>query len=343
MVNRDNSDICCIPARLATIDGGSEITNEQRRYASDHGFDRNDTQRVELSSKASSAVPNRRVASTDIDTVAIAGGWFDMGSTDSAHPEDGEGPIRSVWVDEFQLATTAVSNRDFQIFVDATNYQTDAEHVGSSFVFHLLLEDATLTPASGAAPWWRNVSGACWHSPEGSGSSINDRWDHPVVHITRSDAMAFCRWSDKRLPTEAEWERAARGGLLSQAYPWGAILRPDGEHRCNIWQGEFPNANTVDDGFVGTAPVTQFTANAFGLFNMTGNVWEWVADRFTNMHSPRPVKNPTGPLNGERFVARGGSYLCHESYCLRYRTSSRQALVNSASAGNLGFRVAADG
>ncbi len=265
-----------------------------------------------------------------------------MGCTESVHAQDGEGPVRSVWVDQFKLATTAVSNRNFQSFIDATHYQTEAQQVGSSFVFHLLLAESAYLPASGVSPWWRDVPGACWHSPEGPGSSIEERWDHPVVHITRNDALEFCRWAGTRLPTEAEWEYAARGGLVSQAYPWGDELCPDGEYRCNIWQGEFPNTNTVDDGFIGTAPVTQYVANAFGLYNMTGNVWEWVADRFTNMHSARAVKNPKGPLNGEQFVAKGGSYLCHESYCLRYRTSSRQALTGHVSAGNLGFRVAND-
>ncbi len=265
-----------------------------------------------------------------------------MGSADAPHPEDGESPVRSVWVDPFRLATTAVSNREFRYFVDATNYRTEAERAGSSFVFHLFLDNADTASASGVAPWWRDITGACWQSPEGPGSTIEDRWEHPVVHITRDDALQYCRWAGARLPTEAEWEYAARGGLASQPYPWGSALLPDGKHQSNIWQGDFPNTNTGDDGFQGTAPVREYTANAYGLFNMTGNVWEWVADRFTHMHSPRALKNPKGPLNGDRFVAKGGSYLCHESYCLRYRTSSRQALLAGVSAGNLGFRIAVD-
>lgn len=282
------------------------------------------------------------LVSRPADTACIGGEWFEMGSADAPHPEDGESPVRSVWVDQFRVATTAVSNREFRRFVDATNYRTEAERAGSSFVFHLFLENAHAAPASGVAPWWRDISGACWHSPEGSGSTVEDRWDHPVVHISRDDALQYCRWSGARLPTEAEWEYAARGGLASQPYPWGGELLPDGKHQSNIWQGDFPNTDTGDDGFQGTAPVREYTANAYGLFNMTGNVWEWVADRFTHMHSPRAVKNPTGPLNGNRFVAKGGSYLCHQSYCLRYRTSSRQALLTSVSAGNLGFRIAID-
>lgn len=290
---------------------------------------------------ATPIVENNQTASP-ADSVCIGGEWFQMGSTDAPYPQDGEGPVRSVWVDPFTLVTTAVSNRDFRRFADATSYTTDAEQAGSSFVFHLLLEDAHSAPASGIVPWWRDVPGACWYAPEGSGSSIDDRQDHPVVHITRKDALQYCRWSGTRLATEAEWEYAARGGLQSQPYPWGEKLITNGQHRCNIWQGDFPNTNTGCDGYLSTAPVTAYAANPYGFFNMTGNVWEWVADRFTRMHSPRPVKNPKGPLNGDTFVAKGGSYLCHKSYCLRYRTSSRQAIAADVSAGNLGFRVAID-
>lgn len=276
------------------------------------------------------------------DAVCIGSEWFDMGCTESPHPEDGETPVRRVWVDQFRIGKKAVTNHEFQRFVSATNYQTDAERAGSSFVFHLLLGNEQQFPVSKVAPWWCEVADACWSMPEGLNSMLDDRWDHPVVHITRNDALQYCRWSGSRLLTEAEWEFGARGGLRSQAYPWGSALVPGGEHRCNVWQGEFPDINTIEDGFIGTAPVNAYAANAYGLFNMTGNVWEWVADRFTHMHSPRQAKNPKGPLNGDRYVAKGGSYLCHESYCLRYRTSSRQALSDNVCAGNLGFRVAWD-
>ncbi len=270
----------------------------------------------------------------------LSGGWFDMGSDDAPHPQDGEAPVRSVWVDDFALATTAVSNREYARFVDATGYVTFAERLGSSFVFQSMLADPKAWPASSLAPWWCDVSGACWRAPEGDGSSIADRLEHPVVHVSRDDALAYCQWNGCRLPSEAEWEYGARAGLKRQCYPWGDELLPDGVHHCNIWQGSFPAHNSCADGFAATAPVNAFEPNAFGLYNMTGNVWEWVADRFTRLHSPRPVRNPRGPLNGERFVAKGGSWLCHESYCLRYRTSSRQSLPAQSSAANLGFRVA---
>ncbi len=277
-----------------------------------------------------------------VDTVCVGGDWFDMGCTEPPHPDDGEGPVRRVWIDHFRLAAATISNLQFRQFVNATGYKTTAERAGSSFVFHLFIEGAEKYPASTLAPWWRDVPGACWKSPEGGNTSIHSRQDHPVVHISREDALQYCRWSGTRLPTEAEWEFGARGGLASQPFPWGDELLANGDHHCNIWQGEFPLTNTSDDGFTGTAPATAYSSNAFGLFNMTGNVWEWVADRFTNRHSPRPVKNPKGPLNGNRFVAKGGSYLCHKSYCLRYRTSSRQGLPADTSTGNLGFRVAID-
>lgn len=274
--------------------------------------------------------------------IALGDNGFEMGAYDSAYPEDGEAPVREVRVDAFEIATTAVSNREFQCFVQATGHVTFAERHGSSFVFDPAFEKPSANGVFAAAPWWRDVAGACWRAPHGVDSSLLDLWDHPVVHVTRDDALAYCHWSRTRLPTEAEWEYAARGGLSRQPYPWGDELLPDGLHRCNIWQGEFPFNNSGDDGFAGTAPVAQYLPNAYGLYNMTGNVWEWVADRFTRLHSPRPVRNPQGPLNGDRFVARGGSWLCHHSYCLRYRTSSRQALHAATSAGNLGFRVAVE-
>ena len=274
------------------------------------------------------------------DMVSLGADWFDMGSNESPHLEDGEYPVRRVWVDQFKISTTTVSNRQFKAFVDATGYKTAAEIRGSSFVFHLLSSSRTNISTTPLTPWWCDVSGACWHSPEGKGTSIANKLGHPVVHVTREDARQYCLWSGSRLPSEAEWEYAARGGLSSQDFPWGSDLTPDGQHRCNIWQGVFPKTNTAEDGYVGTAPVTEYSANAYGLFNMTGNVWEWVADRFTKLHSPRSAKNPQGPLNGKQFVAKGGSYLCHDSYCLRYRTSSRQALSPDVSAGHLGFRVA---
>jgi len=272
--------------------------------------------------------------------IDLAGGWFRMGADDGPHPEDGEGPARDVFVDRFALAATTVTVAEFAAFIADTGYRTLAERAGTSFVFQSFCDPDTAGPGAVQAPWWRQVAGACWHTPDGPESHMAGGSDHPVTHIAREDALAYCRWSGTRLPSEAEWEFAARGTLDGQPFPWGAVLEEGGEHRSNVWQGAFPARNTADDGYAGTAPVTAYRPNGLGFFNMTGNVWEWVSDRFTTLHSARAVKNPAGPLNGTRFVAKGGSYLCHASYCARYRTSSRQALEPDTTTGNLGFRVA---
>jgi formylglycine-generating enzyme required for sulfatase activity len=273
--------------------------------------------------------------------VAVPEGWFRMGADNSPHPEDGEAPERDVFLTGFALAATTVTIEAYAAFVDATGYRTEAERNGSSFVFYAQCDPSGAFAAPVHAPWWRQVPGACWHSPNGPAQAAPDA-SHPVTHVTRLDALAYCHWSGTRLPTEAEWEYAARGKLQGQPFPWGDELEPQGTHQANIWQGEFPDKNTGADGYTGTAPAMSFPAHGFGHFNMVGNVWEWMSDRFTTQHSPRPVKNPAGPLNGSQFVAKGGSYLCHASYCTRYRTSSRQALSPDTSAGNIGFRVATD-
>ena len=272
-----------------------------------------------------------------LDLVTLPGGWFVMGANDGPHPEDGEGPPREVFVDPFSIAPTTVTNEAFAAFVAETGYRTVAEEAGHSFVFQDLVCRRHPNPPSAAhAPWWRLVQGACWHAPEGDGSTTGGRPDHPVVHIALRDAIAYCNWSGSRLPTEAEWEFAARGGLEQKPFPWGDAPEPGGKTMSNIWQGSFPDSGTCS----GTAPAQSFPPNGFGLYNMTGNVWEWTGDRFSRLNSPRPVRNPSGPLNGRGFVAKGGSYLCHPSYCARYRTSSRQALAPDTTAGNVGFRIA---
>jgi formylglycine-generating enzyme required for sulfatase activity len=227
-----------------------------------------------------------------------------------------------------------VTNTRFAAFAKATGYLTDAERFGWSFVFHLFVrpdQRPALAPGPAAAPWWLPVPEACWRAPEGPGSGIGERPNHPVVHVSWNDAMAYCAWSGTRLPAEAEWEYAARGGLVQARYPWGDELSPHGRHRCNIWQGRFPGLNTAEDGYVGTAPVKSFPPNNFGLYEVVGNVWEWTADRF----------EAPGAEPGARAI-RGGSYLCHASYCNRYRVSARTGNTPDSSAGNTGFRIAAD-
>jgi formylglycine-generating enzyme len=260
--------------------------------------------------------------------VVLAGGDFRMGSDDDdANPGDGEGPVRSVGIGGFEIDPVAVSNQRFAEFVADTGHVTDAERYGWSFVFGGLLPDEFPdTSGVAAAPWWRQVFGASWSHPEGPQSSVDDRPDHPAVHVSWRDADAFCRWAGLRLPTEAEWEYAARGGLAQKRYPWGDELEPNGEHAMNIWQGRFPSENTLDDGYLGTCPVDEYRPNDHGLHNMSGNVWEWCADRFA----------PTGPAR----VIRGGSYLCHDSYCNRYRVAARSSNTPDSSLGHTGFRCA---
>ena len=265
--------------------------------------------------------------------VRLDGGPFLMGTEDPERvPGDGEDPVREVVVAPFAIDRCTVSNRRFADFVAATGHVTDAERFGWSFVFAgLLPDDFRPTRALAAAPWWRQVHGADWRHPEGPQSGVADRLDHPVVHVSHADALAFCAWAGLRLPTEAEWELAARGGLVQARYPWGDELTPGGEHRCNIWQGEFPVRNSAEDGYAGTAPVDAFAPNGFGLHNMAGNVWEWCADHF---HAPNAAP-------GARVI-RGGSYLCHASYCNRYRVAARTGTTPDSSTGHTGFRCARD-
>ncbi len=260
------------------------------------------------------------------------------------YPDDGEEPVHRVRLAPFLIAAYAVTNDQFAAFVDATGHVTDAERYGWSFVFAgLLPDDFGDTRGVVGAQWWRQVFGATWRQPEGPHSDLDGRGDHPVVHVSWFDAVAYCRWSGTRLPTEAEWEHAARGGLTGCAFPWGDELEPGGVHRMNVWQGRFPVENTAADGFVGTAPVDAFGPNGYGLYNMCGNVWEWCADWFDPGYYERsPLDAPTGPASGTARVMRGGSYLCHASYCRRYRVDARSSNGPDSSAGNLGFRVAAD-
>ncbi len=275
--------------------------------------------------------------------VQMDGGWFLMGSDDAfAHQEDGEGPVRRTRVAPFLLAATCVSNLEFATFVDATGYITDAESAGWSFVFAgLLPQNFPATRAARGAEWWRQVPGAHWRRPEGWHSTVDGRADHPVVHVSWRDADAYCQWAGARLPTESEWEYAARGGLQGRRFPWGNTLRPDGAHRMNVWQGLFPVHNTLSDGYLGTAPVTAYLPNQFGLHNMTGNVQEWTADWFSvTWHRQGRRMNRGGPPMGERKVLRGGSYLFHASYNDRYRVSARTARKPATSMGDIGFRCA---
>jgi formylglycine-generating enzyme required for sulfatase activity len=253
--------------------------------------------------------------------------------TDLAVPGDGEGPVREVAVAPFALAAHTVTNAEFAEFAAATGHITEAERFASSFVFASFLPGPLrrISQRVVSTPWWAAVRGAYWAAPEGPGSSVEDRATHPVTHISHSDALAYCAWSGTRLPTEAEWEYAARGGLVQQTHPWGELRDPGGEYRCKIWRGRFPTQHEEPRERRGTAAVGSYPPNGFGLHEMTGNVWEWSADWWS-------VGN--GPASAAERVMRGGSYLCHDSYCTRYRVSARTKNTPDSSAGNIGFRVA---
>uniref|UniRef100_A0A7N4P9S3 Sulfatase modifying factor 1 n=1 Tax=Sarcophilus harrisii TaxID=9305 RepID=A0A7N4P9S3_SARHA len=276
----------------------------------------------------------------------IPAGIFTMGTNDPQIKQDGEGPARRVQINSFYMDLYEVSNAEFEKFVNSTGYVTEVA----------------------AAPWWLPVKGANWRHPEGPDSSILHRQDHPVLHVSWNDAVAYCTWAGKRLPTEAEWEYSCRGGLENRLYPWGNKLQPRGQHYANLWQGEFPVSNTGEDGYRGTAPVTAFPPNGYGLYNIVGNAWEWTSDWWTIHHSVDATHDPCwpckskdqnsclmilfpiifftiffivkGPHSGSNRVKKGGSYMCHKSYCYRYRCAARSQNTPDSSSSNLGFRCA---
>ena len=276
-----------------------------------------------------------------MEFVQIPAGKFLMGdSTHQGFAEDYEGPAVEKEVHAFEMAKTPVTNAEFLEFVQATGYQTLAERLGDSYVFHLLLpeEKRENYPHVTGFPWWKVVPNAYWAQPFGEGSSIEKIEDHPVVHIALEDAIAYCRWAKVQLPTEVQWEYAARA-MSTSTYPWGEELVPESGYRANTWQGDFPNTNDVLDGFVGTAPVYSFEPNDFGLYQMIGNIWEWCSH-------PRGI---VLPLVEERifldsikpsgeFAIRGGSFLCHCSYCNRYRVAARNGAFVTSTTSHMGFR-----
>ena len=304
---------------------------------------------------------------TDHDgSVWIAGGRFRMGS-DQHYPE--EAPVHRVSVDGFSITATAVTNRQYTAFVDATDYRTIAERpldpadypgapaenlVPGSLVFTMTPGPVDLRHLS---QWWTWTPGACWHRPEGPGSSTEERLDHPVVHVAYEDAEAYANWAGHRLPTEAEWEFAARGGADGDAFVWGDQAVPDGEYIANFWQGDFPWRNSEADGFTGAAPVGSFPANGYGLFDMAGNVWEWTSDWYADAHPVDADKpccvpaNPRGPdiessydpsqpqFTIPRKVIKGGSFLCADNYCQRYRPAARRPQMVDTGMSHVGFRT----
>ena len=285
-----------------------------------------------------------------------------MGS-DAHYPE--EAPSHRVAVDGFWMDRTAVTNREFRRFVRATGHKTAAELPADPALYpgaapeKLAPSSVMFRKTSGPVDlhdpmnWWTYVAGADWRHPKGPGSTLDNLWEHPVVHVTFADAEAYAKWAGKELPTEAEWELAARGGLDGAEFAWGDELFPDGRPMANFWQGEFPWQNLLEDGFEGTAPVASFPANGYGLHDVAGNVWEWTTDWYGEHSKPEHAcctpRNPRGGGADEsldprsraripRKVMKGGSYLCAPNYCRRYRPAARMAQEVDTSTCHLGFR-----
>jgi sulfatase modifying factor 1 len=288
--------------------------------------------------------------------VWIPGGTFWMGGDDASMQD--AGPVHEVAVDAFWIDRTEVTNRQFAAFVRATGYVTVAERRPDPRDFpdappeKLVPGSLVFTPPAGEVSlenplaWWRYVAGADWRHPEGPETTIQGKDDYPVVQVCWEDAAAYARWARKRLPTEAEWEYAARGGNVRTRFIWGDELRPGGKWQANIWQGRFPDHGSSEDGFPRTAPVGSFPANAFGLFDMAGNVWEWCADWYRPGYDVGQARNPKGPPSCydpdepgvPKRVQRGGSFLCTDQYCTRYLPGARGKGAVDTGASHVGFR-----
>lgn len=274
----------------------------------------------------------------------IPGGRGFVGTDQTEIPDDGETPLRRGKVNPFIMSATAVTNAEFAAFIEATGYVTEAEKFGWSFVFWSDVP-ASVGPTEGVlgVEWWRRVDGANWRDVNGPGTAEYS-WhpDHPVVHMSWNDASAYSAWVGGRLPSEAEWEHAARGGLGDVRFPWGDDEPDDKEFfPCNIWQGHFPQMNAATDGYVSTAPAKSFQPNGYGLYNMVGNVWEWSADPFRIRSLKKQVKARLETMKGY-YLSKGGSFLCHRSYCYRYRIAARSGISPDSTAAHQGFRVVWD-
>lgn len=277
--------------------------------------------------------------------VLIESGEFYMGTDNPFFPLDGEGPRRKKLVPPFYIDRHETTNLEFLQFVRDLEYITEAERFGNSFVMYNLISaelNEQINQSVASAPWWLKVDGANWYQPEGPDSNVSLRWHHPVTHVSWTDAATYCEWRQTRLPSEAEWEKAARGGLADRLFPWGNKEMPSGQHYTNIWQGVFPDDNTAEDGHVSTAPVGQFPSNKFGLYDMAGNVWEWVQDDWYIPGKEQVTRGATEGVGPDK-VMKGGSFACHRDYCYRYRCASRTKNTADSSAVHIGFRCARDG
>lgn len=273
--------------------------------------------------------------------VHIPGGAGLIGTDTPMLPIDGESPLRRKKVAPFRMGATTVTNADFAKFIAETGHVTEAERFGWSFVFWSQVPQSVgATQAVAEVQWWRRVDGANWRDINGPGTEAT-AWhpDHPVVQISWNDARAFASWAGGRLPTEAEWEHAARGGLGDVRFPWGDADPDDTTFQpCNIWQGQFPDVNTARDGYVTTAPAQSFEPNGYGLYSLVGNVWEWTADPYKVSSLKREARAHMAARKGYK-LAKGGSFLCHKSYCYRYRIAARSGNSPDSTTTHQGFRM----
>lgn len=278
-----------------------------------------------------------------LPTVDIPAGKALIGTRQAMIPDDGEAPLRRKSVSAFRMSSTTVTNAAFADFIADTGYVTEAEEFGWSFVFYSDLPQAIReTQGVVGTEWWRRVDGVDWRAINGPGSE--DAWkpDHPCVQVSWRDATAFANWCGGRLPTEAEWEHAARGGLGDVRYPWGDAEPNDTDHHpCNIWQGQFPEHNTASDGWAATAPAKSFAPNGYGLYNMVGNVWEWTSEPYRVKSLKKRVKERLSTMAGYKTL-KGGSFLCHQSYCFRYRIAARIGNSPDSATSHTGFRIVWD-
>ncbi|TWF46511.1 formylglycine-generating enzyme required for sulfatase activity [Neorhizobium alkalisoli] len=294
--------------------------------------------------QAAAETAGSKIQGQAAETIAVKGGESFVGTDDPVISGDGEGPARKVLLQDFHLEVETVTVRRFAEFVDATGHVTESERFGMSAVFAPLLKDqGMVTGGVVNTPWWTRIDGASWKHPEGPGSSIEERLDHPVTQVSWNDATAFAAWVGGRLPTEAEWEHAARGGNRCRRFPWGDDEPTDENIFCNIWQGEFPRHNTLADGYFGTAPARSFQPTETGFYNLAGNVWEWSGDAFKvrSLSKAAKLRNEQAKKSADK-VLKGGSFLCHKSYCYRYRIAARMGLSADSAGSNTGFRVAYD-
>ncbi|MBS1833993.1 MAG: formylglycine-generating enzyme family protein [Acidobacteria bacterium] len=311
---------CCVPSKSRLVTLGESVRAAETRARATGG-------------------------STD-GMVRLDGGKFLMGTDyPLGFPQDGEGPVREVTVDGFYIDKHPVTNEQFAEFVSKTGYVSEAERFGWSFVFqgHVAGRPELVDARVPNVRWWCKVNGSQWRMPEGPDTSVASRGTTPVVQVSWNDAAAYAKWAGKRLPTEAEWEYAARGGAEQKLFPWGDELTPGGKHLCNVWQGRFPEEDSAEDGYSAACPVDAFPANGYGLFSVAGNTWEWCADWFHPTHHVIASKvNPQGPGVGTARVMKGGSYLCHASYCNRYRVAARTSNTPDSATTNISFRCVMD-